>query len=195
MRDVDRRWRALTLVLLVGLVGATTCLSSCARNTAPPGWHQPALVALRSSHGGWIRIEGTPSAAGTQSPDRLLTEGELIAVDQTAFHVLSRSGFQSVSRASVQRITLVGYGNQARTLALWSVLGGVSTLSHGFYLLFTAPTWTIGGIVASQKEKHAGVWHDEDVAFRFARFPQGLPPGFDPKTLGVLPEMAPRRGQ
>ena len=190
MRGADRRWCVLSLVVVVG---ATTCLSGCGRNTAPPGWHPPALVALRSSHGGWIRIEGT-AASGTQSRDGLLTEGELIAVDQTAFHVLGKSGFQSVPRASVKKITLVGYGNRARTLALWSVLGGVSTLSHGFYLLFTAPTWTIGGIVASQKEKHAGVWHDEDVAFRFARFPQGLPPGFDPNTLGTLPDMtAPRR--
>jgi hypothetical protein len=135
-------------------------------------------MALRSSHGGWIRIEGTAPA-----------EGELIAVDQTAFHVLTRSGFQSVARASVERITLTGYGNRARTLALWSVLGGVSTFSHGFYLLFTAPTWTTGGIVASLNEKHATIWHDEDVAVRFARFPQGLPAGFDPETLGVLPNM------
>jgi hypothetical protein len=127
--------------------------------------------------------------SGVQPRDGVLTEGELIAVDQTAFHVLSRTGFQSAPRASVRRITLTGYGNRARTLALWSVFGGASTLSHGFYLLFTAPTWTVGGIVASLKEKHASIWHDEDVAFRFARFPQGLPPGFDPKTLGALPDM------
>jgi hypothetical protein len=188
MHGVDRRWCVLSLVILFGLVGAATCLSGCAHNTAPPGWHPPALVALRSTHGGWIRVEGT-AASGAQSPDELLTEGELIAVDQTAFHVLTQSGFQSVPRASVRRITLTGYGNRARTLALWSVLGGVSTLSHGFYLLFTAPTWAVGGVVASLKEKHASIWHDEDVAFRFARFPQGLPSGFDPKTLGALPDM------
>jgi hypothetical protein len=182
MRGVDRRWRVLSLVILFGLLGATTWLSGCARNTAPPGWHPPALVALRSTHGGWIRVEGT-----------VLTEGELIAVDQTAFHVLTQSGFQSVPRAAVRRITLTGYGNRARTLALWSVLGGASTLSHGFYLLFTAPTWTAGGIIASLKEKHASIWHDEDVAFRFARFPQGLPSGFDPKTLGALPDMTAQR--
>jgi hypothetical protein len=180
MRDVNsRRW----VLPLVVLSMATACLSGCAHNTAPAGWHPPALVALRSTHGGWIRVEGT-----------VRTEGELIAVDQTAFHVLTRSGFQSVPRASVEKITLTGYGNRARTLALWSVLGGVSTLSHGINLLFTAPMWTVGGIVASLTEKHASIWHDADVAFRFARFPQGLPPGFDPKTLGALPNMT-ARGQ
>src|SRR4051812_26589527 len=119
MRAVNRRWRVLSRATrgrLAAVVGTMICLSSCAHNSAPPGWHPPALMALRSSHGGWIRIEGTAPA-----------EGELIAVDQTAFHVLTRSGFQSVPRASVKRITLTGYGNRARTLALWSVLGGVST--------------------------------------------------------------------
>jgi hypothetical protein len=178
MHGIDQRWRAVSLAVLSGLLGATAWLSGCAHNTAPPGWHPPALVALRNTHGGWIRVEGT-----------VLTEGELIAVDQTAFHVLTQSGFQSVPRASVRRITLTGYGNKARTLALWSLVGGVSTLSQGFYLLFTAPTWAVGGTVATVKEKHASIWHDEDVAFRFARFPQGLPPDFEPKTLGALPGM------
>jgi hypothetical protein len=145
-------------------------------------------MALRSTHGGWIRVERLV-ASGPEPGDGFQTEGELIAVDQTAFHVLTRSGFESVPRASVRRITLTGYGNRARALALWSVIGGASTLSHGFYLLFTAPTWAIGGTIASLKEKHASIWHDEDVAFRFARFPQGLPPGFDPNTLGALPGM------
>jgi len=180
MRDVNTRRCVLPLVVLAV---TATCLSGCAHNTAPPGWHPPALVALRSTHGGWIRVEGT-----------VLIEGELIAIDQSAFHVLTQSGFQSVPRASVRRITLTGYGNRARTLALWSALGGASALSHGFYSLFTGPTWAVGGIVASLKEKHASIWHDADVAFRFARFPQGLPPGFDPQTLGALPDMA-ARGQ
>jgi hypothetical protein len=55
--------------------------------------------------------------------------------------------------------------------------------------------WTVGGIVATRKEKAAGILHDDDLARSFARFPQGLPPGFDPKSLGALPAVAgrPRR--
>ena len=129
-------------------------------------------------------------ASGKKSTGRPVVEGELIAIDETAFHVLSRTGLQSVPRASGHRITLVGYGNRAGALVGWSVAGGISTLSHGGFLLFTAPMWAITGIVASHTEKRAGIWHDDELARRYARFPQGLPPGFDPKTLGTLPAPA-----
>jgi hypothetical protein len=33
----------------------------------------------------------------------VITEGELIAIDQTAFHVLTRSGFQSVTNHNAAR--------------------------------------------------------------------------------------------
>ena len=125
-------------------------------------------------------------ADGAHSGGGPLAEGELIAIDEGAFYVLSTAGLRTVSRASVRRITVVGYGNRAGTLTLWSIAGGASTLSHGEFLILTAPMWAVAGTVATRKEGHAGVWHDADVAQRFARFPQGLPPGFDPKMLGGL---------
>lgn len=172
---------ALTLVLVV----TVTCLPGCAGNPAPREWRPTAAVAQRSFRGGWITIEAV-KAAGAKSRGPL-AEGELIAIDKTAFHVLSTTGLQSVPRASVRRITLVGYGNRAGTLTGWAVAGGISTLSHGAFLLFTAPMWAIAGIAATHTEGHAGIVHDDELARRFARFPQGLPPGFDPKTLGALP--------
>ena len=111
----------------------------------------------------------------------------MIAIDENTFHVFTAAGLQSVPRASAHRITLVGYGTPAGALAGWAVAGGISTLSHGRFLLFTAPMWAIGGIVATHTEKGAGMVHDDDLARRFARFPQGLPPGLDAKTLGAPP--------
>jgi len=171
------------------LVAVAVCLPGCAGNPVPRAWRPPAATAQRSSRGGWIRIEAV-TAPGTKLRGGPLAEGELIAIDETAFHVLTTAGLQSVPRASVRRITVVGYGNQAGALAGWSVAGGVSTLSHGGFLLITAPMWAIAGVAATRTEKRAGTWHDDDLARRFARFPQGLPPGVDPKTLGALPEVA-----
>jgi hypothetical protein len=175
MRAVDAR-------LMLTLVVAGTCLSGCAGNPAPRAWRQPAVDVQRSTHGGWIRVEADGVNSGGGPP----AEGELIAIDETAFYVLSTAGLRTVSRASVPRITIVGYGNRGGTLTLWSLAGGVSTLSHGGFLLLTAPMWAIGGTFSTHSEMHAGIWHDADVAQRFARFPQGLPPGFDPKMLGGL---------
>lgn len=170
---------------------AVACVPGCAGNPAPREWRSPAAVAQRSSRGGWIVID-VVAASGARSAGRLLVEGELIAIDETAFHVLTTAGLQSVPRTTGHRITLVGYGTPAGALDIWAVAGGISTLSHGGFLLFTAPMWTIGGIVATRKEKGAGMLHDDDLARRFARFPQGLPPGLDPKSLGALSSVAGR---
>ena len=181
MRAIDADAR-----FVLPLVLAVTCVSGCGGNPAPREWRTPAAAAQRSSRGGWIRIDAV-DPSGAKSRGGILAEGELIAIDDTAFHVLTTAGLRSVSLASAHRITLVGYGNRAGSLTLWSVLGGISTLSHGGFLLFTAPTWATAGIIATHTEKQAGIWHQDDLARRYARFPQGLPPGFDPKTLGALP--------
>lgn len=184
MRVVEAR-------VVLAIAASVGCMTGCAGNPAPREWRPPAAEAQRSSRGGWIIIEAAASSEA-RSTGRLLAEGELIAIDETAFHVLTTAGLQSVPRASAHRITLVGYGTAVGALDVWAVAGGISTLSHGGFLVFTAPMWAIGGIVATRTEKGAGILHDDDVARRFARFPQGLPPAFDPQALGALPAVAGR---
>jgi hypothetical protein len=181
--------RTVEAQCVFALVVAVTCVPGCASNPVPREWRPSAAAAQQSSRGGWIRIEAV-DASGKKSTGGPLVEGELIAIDETAFHVLSTAGLRSVPRTPGHWITLVGYGNRAGALAGWSVVGGISTLSHGRYLLLTAPMWAITGIAAALAEKRAGIWHDDDLARRFARFPQGVPPGFDPKTLGALSAVA-----
>lgn len=164
------------------IVAAVLWLPGCAGNPVPREWRQPATVAQRSPRGGWIHID-TLKASDGRSQASPPVEGELIAIDQS-IHVLTAAGLQSVPMASVRRVTLVGYGTRAGALAGWAVGGGISTLSHGAFLIFTAPMWAITGVVAARAEAGAGVLHE--VARSFARFPQGLPSGVDPESLGTL---------
>jgi len=46
--------------------------------------------------------------------------------------------------------------------------------------------WIISGFVAAHREGRAGVFHDDDVARLFARFPQGVPAGVNVEALGAL---------
>jgi hypothetical protein len=46
--------------------------------------------------------------------------------------------------------------------------------------------WVISGFVVAHKERRAGVFHDDDTARLFARFPQGMPPGLDVEAFGPL---------
>lgn len=170
---------------LVVMAVAVTCLQGCAGNPAPLTWRQPAALVQRSPRGGWVRIDAM-ELSGPSKASRFV-QGELIAIDQSAVHVLTVAGLQSVPRVSVRSVALVAYGTRAGALAAWAVGGGVSTLSHGGFLLFTAPMWAITGVIAVRTEGRAGVLRD--FANSFARFPQGLPAGFDPKSLGTLPAM------
>ena len=175
MRAVDVGCVVLVLIWLPG----------CASHPVPRAKLPPAAVAQRSVHGGWVSIEPRRVSAGT--PPALRIEGELIAIDVATVHVLTADGFQSIPRASVARITVVGYAGRSGSISLWAVLGGVSTLSHGGFLILTAPMWVVAGIVATHAERRVGLERDVDLARRYARFPQGLPADLDPKTLGALP--------
>ena len=172
-----------------GSVGSVTIviaflLTACARNPAPELWRVPAVQAQHVTRGGWVVVD--PGVSGATSSGASQVAGELIAIDDGAIHVLTASGLQSVPRSSPHRITVVGYGTPGGSVAAWAIGGGVSTLSHGEFLLFTAPMWAIAGTWATLSEVGAGKVHDEDLARAFARFPQGLPPDFDPQTLGPL---------
>jgi hypothetical protein len=154
-------------------------LAGCASNPAPKGWRPSAAEAQRATRGGWILIE--------REEDTNVT-GELIAVDPATLHVLTVSGLQSVPRSAVRKARLVGYGTTEH-LWIWTGVGALSTLSHGGWIVVTLPVWLIGGSVAASGEAKAAYVPPENFA-RFARFPQGLPPSFDPSSLGPLAEEA-----
>ncbi len=180
-------WRsALSLAL-------ATLLSGCASNPAPKTWRPTLAQAQQSTRGGWILVE--PVASGAPPANASPVEGELIAIDDSSYHVLTAGGLRSVPRATTHRITLVAYSTSPGTLAIWASVGGLSTLSHGYYMAFTAPMWIIAGVFTAINESGAGLVRDAERARAYARFPQGLPPGFDPAALGPLGSgvVSPRR--
>ena len=176
---------------LVIMVAGLAWLTGCAGNPVPQEWRQPARMVQHGPRGGWIRIE-TMETSGSAPAGPRFVQGELIAVDRAVIHVLTAGGLQSVPATSVRHATLVAYATPTGAFTAWAIAGGVSTLSHGGFLLFTAPTWAVGGIIAARTEGRAGKLR-EAVA-RFARFPQGLPAGVDPQSLGTLRAVTPRPG-
>jgi hypothetical protein len=71
----------------------------------------------------------------------------------------------------------------------WSIAGTVSTLSHGFYSIITAPIWALVGSITSATawSPHLGLASCE-VARPYARFPQGLPSSFAGRFEGRFDE-------
>ncbi|PYQ45743.1 MAG: hypothetical protein DMF77_03270 [Acidobacteria bacterium] len=153
-----------------------SALAACVSSPAPAGWRpRPPEVQSRPC-GAWIRLQrGQDKRAG-------VVEGELIAVSDDHVYVLTRSELLGVPPAAVTSARLEKYRAGTDALGGWGTLGTISTLSHGWILVLTAPLWIISSTATVATESRvAQLRHPPTPLGEFrpwARFPQGLPPGF-----------------
>lgn len=178
--------RGRLLILMVGLGWIAGILAGCAGTTAPHGWLPTAAESQTSTYGAWARVELFPGDS--------VYEGELIAVFHDTLFVL-RDTMVGLSRESLYRVSLTRYEQQHGSLVAWTLAGALSTISHGWLLVLSTPTWIASGIGAS-----AGVSREPlvrprppksgsmpletfDNLAQYARFPQGLPENIDRSTI------------
>lgn len=125
-------------------------------------------------------------------------KGELLAVSSEAIFVADGSGLVAVSSEVVREVRVELEARSGAAMGALTALGALSTLSHGFYLVFTLPIWLGTGIPTSVNEGRAasasGAPTDPHLR-DFARFPQGLPASWPPRGDEVQPcrKSAPRR--
>ena len=152
------------------------------RDFLPSG---PAGVA-RETYGGWM------VATLKSSEDGGTVQGELITVHNDSVYVLTPSQLDAFPFSDLDSAKLELHRHRVTSYVLASVLGGISTLSHGGFLLFTAPMWLITGITLSNSvPKQPNVIYFPQTAIeefrKFSRFPQGLPRGLAPEQLVAKP--------
>lgn len=162
----------------ISLAAAVTILAAiiiaCAGSSAPYGWLPPADAAQREAFGAWLDITFMKSA------QRENTAGEFIAVDGDNLVVLTEKTVISIPIEQIKEAKLMAYNSRSSLLAIWTLVGTLSTASHGIVLLLSAPVWIICGTITTSVESYAPraaypqkSWEE---LRKFARFPQGLPP-------------------
>jgi hypothetical protein len=173
MSATSPRWTVASVCLLVIVSGCSF------HTTAPKGWLPTAVEAQREAYGGWIKLDFN---MGVQPKT---VQGELIAAAPDTVYVLTSDSLVVVPTTSVTAGTLTAYDAQHGALRLWTILGTVSTLSHGFVLILSAPVWGIAGLNATASASKAPRVESTDPSLlrMYARFPQGLPPGLDARSL------------
>lgn len=161
---------------LTRALAALAALAGCASSPAPRA--RSIDQAITDGHGGWIELE----LAGAGE-----VHGELIAVDPDAVRVLELGRLRVVPRAAIGAARLWPWDPQADAIAVWGVVGLLSTPSHGYFLMASAPVWLITTAMFAAFESRASIlaypassWAQLAV---WARFPQGMPPGLDPAAL------------
>jgi sRNA-binding regulator protein Hfq len=133
---------------------------------------------------GEVPVRGADTRVYLTNGDNL--DGELLAVGNHAI-ALRREGEDLIIAATdIEKIRVTAYSNAALTGALitWTAVGTTATLSHGVFLIFSAPIWAVTGTgtsvaAAEDSDQSAIVYGGEQAQlWQFARFPQGLPPGY-----------------
>ena len=120
----------------------------------------------------------------------LAFEGEFIGIDSQQVFIIRFDEVQKFRFNTITYAHLQTRENYKGSLAAWSFLGAISTVSNGLFLAITFPTWFIGGIAATVNESRQDIytidvpgpwwWNHYSV---FARFPQGIPKNLDLKNL------------
>jgi len=173
---------AVTVILLL--------LNSCAPSYAPTNWLPNTDQIQKESFGGWLTLSIVDSISNTD----FQIEGELISTDSEYVYVLSDSVINVVSKLYVTNSILEIDDKNTDAYAGLAVLGTLSTISNGYYLIFSAPMWIIGGSAAAGGESRRDRYVKEfpsytywDEIQNFSRFPQGLPPNLN------LDELRPKK--
>ena len=161
-------------------LGVAVACAGCAHNSAPQGWLPKPAEAQAAAYGGWIEL--SYKQATEQRAD-----GELIAVSADSVWMLDQDQALVIPTVSIKQGKLTAYAAQKGPLALWTVLGTLSTISNGWFLIFTAPMWIVGGSLSVGSESRAPERKSPQLSWEelapYARFPQGMPEGIELSRL------------
>lgn len=165
--------RTRELVMLAAL------MSACVENPDP---RHPTIEKMeRQGYGSFITIT---TLSGQQ------VSGELISVERSLIRVLrfgaGTGALTWVASTDVKAADVYEYEAEGG-FGAWGVLGTLTTITHGFFLFISAPVWIItSSVVAGAETRHVILSYPEvgwSEIVKWARFPQGLPPGVDEEAL------------
>jgi hypothetical protein len=119
------------------------------------------------------------------------SRGELLAVDSSNIVILPESDTGLLKKPMIIPVHLVQHFSvlyAKRRHYGWTIpVFTLATLSHGFFLIFTAPVNLIATIIITVGGENAFAYNEKNITYdklkMFARFPQGIPPGLDITNL------------
>jgi hypothetical protein len=118
-------------------------------------------------------------------------KGELLSVDKVRLCIQSQEVvcIPTIDVVSLELEIFAAHGGAAGAIV---GIGLPSTLTHGFFLILSAPVWLAIGIpvaVAEGDSNDLRVKSDNfGAAFQYARYPQGLPPYMLPESERTSPD-------
>lgn len=166
------RW--IYFVLIIAL------FANCSVVSAPQGTVPSRKELQTDAFGAWF--------SGKQGTQKILVQGELVAIDGDSLFILMRDTLRAMLTSDFDTARIIVYNTEAKTYGIWTgILTGVSLLT-GYYAALTLPLSLGIGITTYLDEKNRihsfdHPPHGWPEISKYARFPQGMPPGLDKRTL------------
>jgi hypothetical protein len=183
MRTPERQSRQRTHAVAT-LLAAASVICGCAPVHAPRAMHPPVERLERFVYGGWAELDVR------QNGSRWTLRGELIAVDSGSVVIMVGDSARRIEMSEIDYASVDLHDRDGGDIAAWTALGALSTLSHGWFLVFTAPMWLVGGTASAVAAGNSGFESENVPRARwwrerapYARFPQGTPPGLVLESL------------
>lgn len=194
---LSKRMKFCLFTLLIML------LSGCSSINAPYGWLPDNPDSNNLNNGGWLYIEINKSAKNVTFLDmdssmKSITgietlAGEFISYENNNVYLMSRNNKLCIIPIKEIRYSCLELTekNTGAIVGL-GLLGTISTISNGWFLIFTAPVWLITTIASAASEASRdnycenypknNYWHNIN---KFSRFPQGVPKDVDLRKLKI----------
>jgi hypothetical protein len=159
-------------------------ITGCAHTYAPRRWLPNTDQIQQEAFGGWLTIEYK-----IQDENIREVRGEYITSDSSLVYLLYDSLYIIPKNRITDAVLEIDDKNTG-AYSGWTTLGTLSTVSNGWFLIFTFPSWLTTGIIASSGESFRDRYSSSDPAdaywtsiIKFSRFPQGLPENANLKSL------------
>lgn len=171
-----------------------------------------ALTTGCATSGGRVSIYGRQvTAVSTAKVEKQTVprEGELIAAEPARLWLLGKEQVFEIPLSSVEEVRVRRHGFTPGKALLWTLLGAVVTggalagacasvegaQDCGSVFAFVGASWlVVGGLsaLAMGRSSSTRIRRPKAEALSpYARFPQGLPEGFDPRSLRPSPSPTP----
>jgi len=162
----------------------------CATSYAPDNWLPNTDQIQKEAYGGWLTLYvsdySTTQNYGT--PEEI--SGEFISSDSINVYLLAVDNLLTINKSDIKEAILELDDKNSLEYGAWAGVGTLATISHGKFLIISAPLWLIVGISAASGESFRDRYVEEMPAAtyweevqKFARFPQGIPPNLDLNEL------------
>lgn len=166
--------------------------AGCASSYAPREYLSEIEDTQQESFGGWITVI-SDTAKSKGNIRGIIYAGEFIGYDSLNVYLLADS-LIIVPRTNIPKCVLQLDDNDIETFAGWTVLGIISSFTHGYYATVSIPAWLITGILVnsaeSARDRYEAKNPDEKYLqsiLIYSRFPQGIPSELDLTKLKPKP--------